>query len=964
MVYDFKAVEAKVNQFWKENKTYSKLKSLRKGNRAFFYLDGPPYTTGQIHVGHAWGKALRDSLLRYKRMCGFDVHDQPGFDMHGLPIEVQVEKKFGIKNKQALVDSFGMDRFISECEKYALEQMHPMIEDFKTMAVWMDWDNPYMTIKKSYVEGAWWAIKKAHENGYLYKGKKPMTWCPRCATALAKHELEYETLAEDSIFVKFQVAGTTNEHLIIWTTTPWTLPFNLAVMVNPDSIYVKAKVGDEIFIIAKDLVAIFFSTLLGKPYEVLEEIKGADLEGLKYDCPFVDDAPIYSTAVFKNPKMFSVVLSKEYVDTKGGSGLVHMAPGCGPEDYEVGKKHGLPAFNEIDESGSFPISMGLFEGLVAKKSDKEFIDIYRQKGILLETSKVDHEYAHCWRCKSAVVFRTTDQWFLAVENLKTNMVELNKDVKWVPEWAGTRWFDSWLKDLQDWCISRQRFWGVPLPIWECGKCKKVTVLESSEELQKLTGKSLDNIHRPWVDEVELLCECGEKVKRIPDVLDVWLDSGAAPWATLPLDKREDSVADFILEGKDQIRGWFNSLLCLSMVSREKHPYKAVYMHGWINDAKGRKMSKSLKNFISPYEVFDKYGVDASRAYMIGAAKPGLDMNYNLEDLKVKFRNLDVLWNLTRFLISYASQNSFTKEVVSLDLDVEEKFAVSKLHSAIKQATLSYDNYRLNEVPGIVDEAFLELSRTYLQIVREKSSVGTDVQKKKVFYVLYNSLLNFSKLLAPVAPHMADAIYMKLNDQFGLDKESVHLCDWPGFDESLIDPDLESRFETIKDIIQVALSVRDKEKIGVRWPLAKLQVVLLNKDLKNLDELKEIIKVQVNVKEVSFEYQEETIDAEMADKFKNGYVVLDTVLSPELEVEGFMREVVRRIQSERKKFGLNKEDEIILALDSEVDLSKFKDLISKKVGAKELIFSKPSFESDKAVEFEVKGKKFALFMKRS
>ncbi|MDP2749527.1 MAG: class I tRNA ligase family protein [Nanoarchaeota archaeon] len=521
--YNPEIIENEIIEFWQKNKIYEKAKAKNNGAKKFYYLDGPPYTSGRIHIGHAWGKSLRDSIMRYLRMKGLDVWDRPGFDMHGLPTSHKVEAKLGLKSKDEIGVKVSKEEFVKECEKFAMENMDLMITDFKRLGIWMNWDDPYIPIKSSFIEGNWWLIKKAHENGYLYEGKKVMSWCPSCATSLAKHELDYETVTEKSIFVKFKVLvdekgknkEKENEYLIIWTTTPWTIPFNMAVMVNPELDYVRCKVParkelekqkygkkeqDEVWILAAGLAAPVIQAVADREMTVIEEFKGEELEGLRYRQPFFEEIKFHQEEEerSKNAKegeqskrSYTVLLSKEYVTLSAGSGLVHCAPGCGPEDYEVGHKYKVPAFNEIDEKGEFPKSMGKFAGLVAKKDDKKFVEALNLKCLLVAETPVEHEYAHCWRCKSPVVFKTTTQWFFDVETeLKDKMIEANKSIKWVPDWAGNKWFDSWLRNLRDNGITRQIIWGPPLPIWRCTdkKCNHYDVIGSIDELEKNTAK--------------------------------------------------------------------------------------------------------------------------------------------------------------------------------------------------------------------------------------------------------------------------------------------------------------------------------------------------------------------------------------------------------------------------------------------------------------------------------------------
>ncbi|MBR9675456.1 isoleucine--tRNA ligase [Candidatus Woesearchaeota archaeon] len=1014
--YDAKRIEEKTISFWNKNKIYEKAKAKNAGKKKFYYLDGPPYTTGKIHIGHAWGKALRDSILRYKRLQGFDVWDQPGFDMHGLPIEVSVEKKFGINDKKEIIEKYGMQKFIEMCQEYALEQLYPMIDDFKRLGVWMNWDDPYMTIKNEYIEGVWWALKRAHQNKYLYQGKKAMSWCPRCATALAKHELEYENVTDDSIFVKLPVVGREDTYFIIWTTTPWTIPFNLAVMAHPDFEYVEARTeDDETWILSKGLSTSVIGGVANKKFKVIKTYKGEKLGGVRYKHIFEDEIPYHKKIDEENPKTHTVLLTDKYVDLSAGTGLVHCAPGCGAEDFEVGRSNGIPAFNEIDDHGVFNETTGVFSGLIARKDDKKFIQKIKEKGALIESTKVDHEYAHCWRCKTDVIYKATDQWFLATEKARDELVKQNKKVSWVPEWAGNKWFDSWLRNLQDWCISRQRFWGIPLPIWKCS-CGETRLVESGEELKKLTGKKLDNLHRPWIDKIKIRCEkCDKMTSRVEDILDVWLDSGAAPWATLgyPSNKKlyeRLGDVDFILEGKDQIRGWFNSLACLSMVSQKKIPFKTVYMHGFINDSKGRKMSKSLKNIISPYEVIDTQGADTLRYYGIGGSRAGLDLNYNFEDMKTKNKNLFILWNLQNYLFDLTNQLKVNPEklkVSDLEMGLEEEYMLSKLNSSISLVTKLFDEYRLNEVPSVIEELFLELSRTYIQLVRDKASIGSDEEKKTVSYIVYKTLTETLKLLAPITPFISEEIYLNFKAEYGLKEESVHLVDWPKTDNTKINVSLEQSFLVAKEVISATLSARERANLGIRWPVKKLIVV--SKDKKLISAAKKllgVIKQQTNVKEIEFKesfskvefeikpnykalgqifgkdtaiigekirsadsnklvssikekglykigkYEIKNAHIEVSEKvslpyfigdFRFGGLYVDSTRTPELEAEGYARELMRRVQVARKNLGLQKLDDIRLLLVCDEKFEKLlkphNALLKEKVGAKQLVYLK-------------------------
>ncbi|MBI2656084.1 isoleucine--tRNA ligase [Candidatus Woesearchaeota archaeon] len=853
--YDAMKLEPEILEFWKKNNIYEKAKKKNSGKKKYYFLDGPPYTSGKVHLGTAWNKSLKDSALRYKRMQGFDAWDRAGYDMHGLPTEQAVEKKLGLKSKDD-IPNFGVANFVRECKEFAISNLISMNGDFKRIGVWMDFDNPYKSIDNTYMEGEWWLIKKAHENGRLYEGEKTMHWCFSCATSLAKHELEYENVTDNSIFIKFPVKGKPNEFLVIWTTTPWTIPFNLGVMANPNLEYVKAKVGSEIWIVAKTLAAPFISGVAEKEFEITEEFKGDKLLGLKYIHPFENELKQFKELEKAHPKVHTVVLSEEYVDTSAGTGLVHMAPGCGPEDYEVGHRNNIPPFNTLTEGGIFDGTSGPFSGMAAKTDDKKITEEIRKKGALIAQTKIDHEYAHCWRCKNPVIFRTTSQWFFKIEDLKERMRELNKKIKWVPESAGSKNFDNWLANLRDNGITRQRYWGTPLPVWKCGDCKDFVVVGAIDELKELAGRLPEDLHKPWIDEVKIKCKCGGIKERVPDVLDVWIDAGSASWNCLDYPRRKDLFeklypADFILEGIDQIRGWFNLLFVASMIAMNNEPFKSVYMHGFINDAQGRKMSKSLGNYILPQEVIMEYGADTLRYYMIGGTAPGVDINYNFDDMKVKHKNLTVLWNLHKYAIEMAKNlkaNPSDLDLEKYNIDVEERYIFSKLHSAIKKATELFDEYRLNEIPWVAEELFLELSRNYIQLTRDKSAMGSDEDKKVVLYTAYNVLMESLKLLAPIAPFITERMYQNLRQEFRLKEESIHLFDWPKYDELLIDKELESSMIIVSEIVQSALAVREKMQLGVRWPVKEMIIATKDNNMAAaIEKLKDILKKQVNVK---------------------------------------------------------------------------------------------------------------------
>ncbi len=1030
--YNFKEVEAEILKYWEDNNTYKNIKHKNHGKEKFYFLQGPPYTSGRLHVGHAWNHALKDMVLRYKRMNEFDVWDRNGYDMHGLPTEKKVQTKFDLKTKKEIIQ-FGMEKFVKECIKFSEENAAIMSQDLWNMGVWMNHENAYMPIHNSFMEGEWFLIKKAHDKNRLYKGHRVMTWCKSCETTLSKHDLEYKNVKDMSIFVKFKVSNKEDEYLIIWTTTPWTIPFNLAVMVNPELDYIKAKVTvdektnkHETWIVSTALSGAFISGLAGKKFEIIEEFKGDKLLGLEYIHPFHNEMKIYSELKKHHKNVHTVILSEEYVDTSAGTGLVHCAPGCGPEDFEVGKKYSIPGFNNIDELGVFPEENGRFAGMVAKDNDKLFIDILHEKNALIESTYVEHEYAHCNRCHSPVVFRLTDQWFFKVEDLKDKMVEFNKNTYWVPE-AGKNAFDSWLKNLKDNSITKQRFWGTPVPIWVCDNinCNKYDVIGSIKELKEKSIHTIpDNLHKPWIDSVKLKCSCGHEMTRIPDVLDVWIDAGTVSWNCLDYPNQTELFdkyfpADFIVEGKDQIRGWFNLLMVASIIAFDKPAFKKVFMHGFLTDIEGEKMSKSLGNVISPYEIINKYGVDTLR-YYISRTNAGEDISFSWDEVSLKYKNLLILWNLHNFVIDFKSNNNL-KLVTNPVLDDEERYMLSRLNSTIRKVTEAMESYNLNTVPDMIESLYMDLSRVYVQLIREKSVIGTEQEKEAILYTMYHTLFETIKLLSISCPFITEKIYHDLKQAFGLDKDSIHDYNWTKFDIKYIDVTLESSMDHIQNVIQSILSCRDKLNLGVRWPLAECIVDSSDKELiEAVTTLKKLVEKQVNVKTVSFKSVDvnlnvkpnfktlgkdfgqkthvvvELINAnalKIAEQIKNnksysiegfeitsnhvviekicpdkylmadvkgGNVYLDKAVTAELELEGYAREIVRRIQQLRKDSGLNKKDVIDVFIKTELAIDEYQDLILEKVGARKLLLQDNTFSKfDAEVTETIKGKQIMI-----
>jgi len=982
--------ELNILDFWEKNNTYDKLKQKNKDNKPFYFLQGPPYTSGKIHLGQAWNNTMKDFIIRYKKMNGFDVWNRAGYDMHGLPTEKKVQEKYNLETKKEILN-FGLEKFSQECHDFSYEKAIEMNKDLKRLGIDMDFENAYMPINKSYIEGIWWLIKKAHEKNRLYEGLRTTSWCSSCSTALAKHEQEYKELEDTSIYVKFKIKNKDNEYLLIWTTTPWTICYNLAIMINPDLVYAKVKVqsdnnshNNNIWIVAKELIdKIEFHT--NTKLEIVEEFKGEQIEGLEYEHFWKDEIKDFDEIKNNSPKAFTVLLTKEYCTLEAGSGLVHCAPGCGPEDYEVGHENNIPPFNSIDETAKLPINMGKFSGLFAKKDDKKFIEFMQNDNVLAGKQNYVHDYAHCERCHNPVVFKTTKQWFFKTEDIKQDMLKINESVNWNPTTAKNA-FNSWLENLRDNSITKQRFWGTPVPIWKCDNCNEYIVIESTKELEKLGAKNIpkENLHKPWIDETTIPCKCGHDMKRITDILDVWIDAGSASWNCLDYPVREDLFnryfpADFILEGKDQIRGWFNLLMVAGILGLNTKTFKNVYMHGFITDVDGVKMSKSLGNIIKPEEITNKYGADTLRCYM-SSTTAGDDVSFSWDEAALRNRSLKILENVSNFLINYSKENSISpEEIKSIEQikAIEEKYILSNLNKTIKKITQNFENYEIDKISDGIIEFFLDLSRTYIKLIRDKSNQGTNKQKQDVANTIYTCLLNTIKIFNPVAPFICEKIYQDLKEINNNLIESIYFETWPKSKEEFISENLEKELKNMQEIIQVILALRDKSKIGVRWPLKEIIIDTKDNQIKEtLDNFEELIKEQTNIKSirldkiklnfkvkpdynkigrefgqntgdilVSIKGKEEEI-AKVLEQDKNyeiklnetfeltknhfliekianenyqigeinqSIIALNTIQDEELLKEGFSREITRRIQQKRKEEGLNKNDLVNIKL---------------------------------------------------
>ncbi len=833
--YNQFSLEEWVKRFWEENNVYLKVKEKsRRQPRKFYFLDGPPYASAKsIHVGTAWNKVIKDIVLRYHRMKGFNVWDKPGYDTHGLPIEVKIEQKLGIKVKKEIVEKVGVDKFIMECKRFVDENMEAMTSQFKEIGVFMDWDNPYVTYKDEYIESGWWLIKRAHEQGLLYQGLRVLHWCPRCETTLADYEVsEYRELEDPSIYVKLPVRGRSSEYLLIWTTTPWTLPANTFVMAHPNLDYVKVRIDGETYILAKARLEAVMKEAGVKDYEVVEELKGSDLEGLEYDHPLEDlvDAQ-------KELKQYhKVVMAPEAVTPYEGTGLVHAAPGHGAVDYEVAQKIGAPVVSLVDDTGRMTEGAGKYKGLYFRTdANKAIIEDLRARGALFHKTKIIHRYPVCWRCKTPLLLRATRQWFIGVTKLKDELIREAKKIEWRPAWAKIR-FLNMLKELRDWVISRQRFWGIPLPVWVCSECGYMHVVGSVEELEEMGGERPENLHRPWIDEVKLKCpKCGGEMRRVPDVLDVWFDSGIAFYASVGYPRERETYerlkpVDFIVEGHDQIRGWFFSLLRSGVIGFGEKPYNRVLVHGFALDEHGREMHKSLGNYVDFNELISKVPRDVVRFWLLQTTV-WEDLRFSWKGLEHMGRDFNVIWNVYSFASTYMSLDSYdpvkvTVESVKESLQPEDKWLLSRLNRLIKEYHEAMQDLRPHDAARLLRNFIIEdVSHWYIRLVRRRVWEESDTLEKRAAYAtLYEALWKWLLLAAPFIPNTAEYLYQKMFREAGEHgEESIHLHELPEAREEWIDDELEEDMEVVRRLAEAVAAARMEAGIKLRRPVRKVIV---------------------------------------------------------------------------------------------------------------------------------------------
>ncbi|MGP8022817.1 MAG: isoleucine--tRNA ligase [Methanobacterium sp.] len=859
--YKPKILEKDIQDFWSHETIYEKIQKMRENNPKYSFLDGPPYCSGRIHLGTAWNKIIKDTFLRFKSMSGFNVRRQAGWDTHGLPIEHKVEGIMNIKSKKEIEDRIGIDVFVKKCREFAIENKFIMTQQFKLLGVWMDWDNPYVTFDTGYMESCWWTLQKAHQKDLLIKDLRVITWCPRCETALAMAEIDYENKDDPSIYVKFPLKTDDKYYILIWTTTPWTLPANMAVCVHPDFDYAYVKVGEEVYLMAQALIDSIFGD---QDYEVINVVKGSELEGIEYYHPLLDEIPIQRD--FKH-----IILPGEHVTLTEGTGCVHTAPGHGPDDFEIGKKYGLPIFSPVDEAGLFKEDAGKYGGEFVKDADPYIIADLDAHGLLLKAETINHRYGFCWRCKTPIIYLATEQWFLKITAIKNKMLKELEKVEWIPSWAGESRFRNWVENARDWTISRQRYWGIPIPIWICQNCGDMMVIGSIAELKEVASEGTikgDFIHRPHVDEIIIKCNCGGNMKRIPDVLDVWIDSGVAGWAALNYPRETELFEewypyDFITEGHDQTRGWFYSQLGCGLISLDSIPYRKVLMHGFTLDDEGKKMSKSLGNVVEPDEVIEKYGADVLRFYLLWGNKPWEDLKFNWEEVKNVAKMFNILWNVYVFTTTYMAIDNFNPtlyQIEDLKLRDEDYWIMSRAQSLTKIVNESLDSLYLHKATRSINQFILEdLSRWYIRLIRGRTWIEKeDPDKLGAYYTLYHVMKQLLIVMSPITPHISEEIYQNLVRGVEDDApESIHMEDWT-FNENLIHEDLEESMNVVREIIEACARARDIARYKLRWPVK--EVIIVSEDFKILKaarKLNHIIMEQANTKElVSSNYFED------------------------------------------------------------------------------------------------------------
>lgn len=840
--------EREVEKFWRENHIFEKSIEDRKDAPTYMFYDGPPTANGKPHIGHALTRVIKDMIPRYRTMKGYKVPRKAGWDTHGLPVEIEVEKELGINGKEQ-IENYGVAPFIEKC-KESVWKYKGMWEEFSdVIGFWADMNDPYVTYHDSYIESEWWALKQIWDKGLLYKGFKVVPYCPRCGTPLSSHEVAqgYKDVKERSAIVRFKKKDE-DVYFLAWTTTPWTLPSNVALCVNPEEDYVKVKHGDYTYILASALV----ETVLKEDYTVLETYKGKDLEGIEYE-------PLWGGLNVKGKAWF--VVCDSYVTLTDGTGIVHIAPAFGEDDSRIGRNYDLPFVQLVDSQGNLTKETK-WEGVFVKDADKLVLKDLEENGKLFDAPVFEHSYPHCWRCNTPLIYYARESWYIKMTAVKEDIIRNNNTINWIPESIGKGRFGDWLENIQDWAVSRNRYWGTPLNVWIC-ECGHMHSIGSIEELKSMSKNCPENIelHRPYIDAVTITCpECGKEMKRTPEVLDAWFDSGSMPFAQhhYPFENHEkfeaQFPADFISEAVDQTRGWFYSLLAISTLIFNKAPYKNVIVMGHVQDEDGQKMSKSKGNAVDPMDALNKFGADAIRWYFYVNSAPWLPNRFHdkaVEEGQRKF--LGTLWNTYAFYVLYADIDSFDPTKYSLEYDklsVMDKWLLSKLNTLVKTVDDYLNNYKITETARALQSFTDDMSNWYVRRCRERFwAKGMEQDKVNAYMTLYTALITLSKIAAPMIPFMTEEIYQNLVRS--VDKnapESIHLTDFPAVNEDFIDKDLEVSMDEVLDIVVLGRAARNSANIKNRQPIGNMYV----KAETVLDPFYvEIIEDELNVKAVEF-----------------------------------------------------------------------------------------------------------------
>ena len=981
--------EKKVEEFWKENHIFEKSMENRKEGETYTFYDGPPTANGKPHIGHVLTRVIKDMIPRYRTMKGYMVPRKAGWDTHGLPVELEVEKKLGLDGKEQ-IEEYGMEPFIKQC-KESVWKYKGMWEDFSsTVGFWADMEHPYVTYYDDYIESEWWALKEIWNKKLLYKGFKIVPYCPRCGTPLSAQEVSqgYKTVKERSAVVRFKVVGE-DAYFLAWTTTPWTLPSNVALCVNPDETYCKVKAADGYtYYMAEALLDKVLGKLAKeegeKAYEVLETYKGTDLEHKEYEPLFA----CAGEAAAKQKKKAHFVTCDTYVTMSDGTGIVHIAPAFGEDDSRIGRNYDLPFVQFVDGQGNLTKETP-YAGVFVKKADPMVLTDLDKEGKLFDAPKFEHEYPHCWRCDTPLIYYARESWFIKMTAVKDDLIRNNNTINWIPESIGKGRFGDWLENVQDWGISRNRYWGTPLNIWQC-ECGHMHSVGSRQELFEMSGderaKTVE-LHRPYIDEITLKCpECGGEMHRVPEVIDCWFDSGAMPFAQhhYPFENKElfeqQFPANFISEAVDQTRGWFYSLLAESTLLFNKAPYKNVIVLGHVQDENGQKMSKSKGNAVDPFDALNKYGADAIRWYFYINSAPWLPNRFHGKAVVEGQRKfMSTLWNTYAFFVLYANIDNFDPTKYNLEYDqlpVMDKWLLSRLNTTVQAVDNDLANYKIPEAARALQEFVDEMSNWYVRRSRERFwAKGMEQDKINAYMTLYNALVTIAKTAAPMIPFMTEDMYQNLVRSVDKDApESIHLCDFPTVNEAWIDKDLEADMKELLEIVVLGRACRNTANIKNRQPIGTMYV----KAEKKMGEFyTDIIADELNVKEVkfaddvesfisySFKPQLRTVgpkygkllggikqaltdidgtaamkelksngvlkldingnDVELTEEDllietaqTEGYVsesdgetsvVLDTNLTPELIEEGFVREIISKIQTMRKEAGFEVMDKI-------------------------------------------------------